>query len=180
MRLRLAQSLAAQYKWSSALREYSLAIEIEPELIEAYLGIAEAYRWRNEPASAIEYLQRGLIYAEYDFDKISIYEELLVAVRAEVGAGRVFTPVGLNARISLARIYLDQARDDKALEQLERVQADDPEYRLDEVNALIIQAGGTVEFPVVEQLNDEPSSAVDDANALPDSEDVSDTVPDDE
>jgi len=162
--LRLAKSLGTQYKWSAAIREYSKAIEIDPSLIEAYVGIGEAYRWRNEAVSAIEYLQRGLAYAEYDFDKISIYEELLIAVRAEVGVGRALSPVGLNARISLARIYIDQSREDKALEQLELVQADDPGYRLDEVNALILRAGGTIQAPIVEQPVEEDASATDEAS----------------
>jgi len=169
--LRLAQSLGTQYKWSAAIREFSKVIDIEPSVIEAYTGIAEAYRWRNEPETGIEYLQRGLTYAEYDFDKISIYEELLVAVRSVVGAGQALTPVGLNARISLARIYLGQAREDKALEQLALVQADDPEYRVSEVNALIIEAGGTVVLPTVEDPieGDAPSNG-----------DVSDSAADDE
>jgi len=166
--LRLAQSLGTQYKWSAAIREFS---KVKPSVIEAYTGIAEAYRWRNEPETGIEYLQRGLTYAEYDFDKISIYEELLVAVRSVVGAGQALTPVGLNARISLARIYLGQAREDKALDQLALVQADDPEYRLSEVNALIIEAGGTVVLPTVEDPieGDAPSNG-----------DVSDSAADDE
>jgi len=194
-RLRLAQTLGEQYKWSAALKEYAVVLDLEPNSIEAYIGIAEAYRWRNESSSAIEYLQRGLSYAEFDFDKISLYEELLVAVQAEVGAGRPFTPVGLDARISLATIYLDQAREAEALEQLTLVQSDDPDYRLNEVNALIVQAGGTVELPVDE--TDEDASSADDASSAndvtsadegsptsedvpSDSEEASDALPDEE
>lgn len=180
--LRLAQSLGTQYKWSAAIREFSKAIDLDPTLIEAYTGIAEAYRWRNEPETAIEYLQRGIIYAEFDFDKISIYEELLVAVRAAVGAGQPLSPVGLNARISLARIYLGQAREEKALEQLELVQADDSEYRLSEVNALIIEAGGTVLLPAGDEAADDGSSTgeapIDNGSASPDA--GSDSAADDE
>ena len=82
----------------------------------------------------------------------------MLAVQTEVGAGRQFTLAGLDARISLAQLYVNQARDDKALEQLALVQADDPAYRLDEVNALIIEAGGTVELPVDESA-EAPSPA---------------------
>jgi len=163
-RLRLAQSLGEQYKWTAALKEYAAVLNLEPDSIEAYLGIAVAYRWRNEAALAIEYLQRGLTYAEYEFDRISLYEELLVAIQAEIGTGRPLTPLGLDARIILAEIYLDQGREAKALEQLELVQVDDSDYRLDEVNALIVQAGGTVVFPVSE--TDEEASFVDDASSV--------------
>ena len=155
-RLRLAQSLGEQYKWTAATREYAAVLESKPDSIEAYLGIAEAYRWRNEPATAIEYLQRGLPHAEYESDKISLYEELLVAAQSDVGAGRPLTPVGLDARISLARIYLDQERIEKAVEQLELVRKDAPDYRANEVLLLLIEAG--VEEPPTEESSSEADS----------------------
>jgi len=168
-RLRLAQSLAEQYKWSAATREYAAVLDVEPGSIEAYLGIAEAYRWRDEALTAIDYLQRGLTHAEYVSDKISLYEEILVAVQSEVGAGRPLTPVGLDARIDLARIYLDQESVDKAVEQLELVREDDPDYRADEVLALLIEAG--VEEPPTE----EESGDTDSLEELPEE---ADSVPD--
>ena len=142
---------------------------MRPDSIEAYIGIAEAYRWRNESATAIEYLQRGLTRAEYASDKISLYEEILVAVQSEVGAGRPFTPVGLDARIDLARIYLDQGRVEKAVEQLELVRQDDPDYRADEVFVLLIEAGA--EEPPTEEGTSETDSLdepAEDADAVPD------------
>jgi foldase protein PrsA len=163
-RLRLAQSLGEQYKWTAAAREYAAVLDVEPDSIEAYLGIAEAYRWKNEPETAIEYLQTGLTYAEYDSDRISLYEELLVAVQAEVGAGQPFTPVGQDARIELARIYLDQGKTEKAAEQLEAVRADDPDYRADEILALLIEAG------VEEPAEPEEPAVEEDADAIPDGE----------
>jgi len=170
-RLRLARSLGEQYKWTAATREYAAVLEVSPDSIEAYVGIAEAYRWRNEPSTAIEYLQRGLTRAEYGSDKISLYEELLVAVQSEVGAGRPFTPVGLDARIGLARIYLDQGRVEKAVEQLELVRQDDPDYRADEVLSLLIEAG--VEEPPAETDatgTDSLDESAEDADAVPDEE----------
>jgi thioredoxin-like negative regulator of GroEL len=119
--------------------------------------------------TAIDYLQRGLTRAEYESDKISLYEELLVAVQSEVGAGRPFTPVGLDARIDLARIYLDQGRVEKAVEQLELVRKDDPDHRADEVLALLIEAG--VEVPPTEEESGETDSLEElpeDADSAPD------------
>ena len=168
-RLRLARALGDQYKWTAATREYAAVLEVRPDSIEAYIGIAEAYRWRNESATAIEYLQRGLTRAEYASDKISLYEEILVAVQSEVGAGRPFTPVGLDARIDLARIYLDQGRVEKAVEQLELVRQDDPDYRADEVFVLLIEAGA--EEPPTEEGTSETDSLdepAEDADAVPD------------
>ena len=170
-RLRLAQSLGEQYKWTAATREYAAVLDVKPDSIEAYLGIAEAYRWRNEPSTAVEYVQRGLTYAEYESDKISLYEELLAAVEWEVGAGRPSTPVGHDARIGLARIYVDQGRVEKAVEQLELVRKDDPDYRADEVLALLIEAG--VEEPPTEEGSGETDSldeSAEDSDAIPDEE----------
>ena len=149
-RLQLARVFGQQYKWSAAIREYGALIDSDPELTEAYLGIAEAYRWRNEPESAVTYLQRGIAHATYDSERIDLYLAILEAVQSDVGAGQPLTEVGLDARLELARLYIGQARDDRALEQLEALQADDPEYRSIEVRDLIIQAGGEVEIPEVE------------------------------
>ncbi len=167
-RLRLAQALAGQYKWSAATREYAAVLDAKPDSIEAYLGIAEAYRWRNDPSTAIEYLQRGLTHAEYEDDKASLYEELLVAAQAEVGAGQPFTPVGLDARIGLARIYLDEGKTDEAVDQLELVRKDDAGYRADEVLALLIEAG--VEEPPAEANSGAADSLDESPNTVPDEE----------
>ena len=146
-RLQLARVFGQQYKWSAAIREYAALIDGNPGLTEAYLGIAEAYRWRDEADSAIMYLQRGVAHATYDSERIDLYLAVIEAVRSDVGAVQPLTESGLDARLELARLYIRQARDDRALEQLEALQADDPEYRSIEVRDLIIQAGGEVEIP---------------------------------
>jgi len=174
-RLRLAKAYAEQYKWTAATREYALVLDANPELIEAYLGIAEAYRWRNEPATAIEYLQRGLEQATYQSERISLYEGIVEAVVYDVGAGQPLAPVGLDARISLAELYLEQGRVDKAAEQLELVRSDDMTYRADEVLALLIEAG--VEEPVVDE-----EEAQTETEALPDdaSSEAADGIPEED
>jgi len=149
LRLRLARVFGNQYKWSAATREYAAVLEARPDSIEAYLGIGEAYRWRNDPDTAIEYLQRGLEHATYDSDRIDLYLEIVEAARSAVGGGQPLEPVGLDARIGLAKLYLGLGADDKALEQLELVQNDNDQYRRIEVRDLIVQAGGTVEADVV-------------------------------
>jgi len=167
-RLRLAKAYAEQYKWSAATREYAAVLEADPDLIEAYIGIGEAYRWRNEAATAIEYLQRGLDRASYQSDRIALNEGIVEAAQYEAGAGRPLAPVGLDARISLAELYLEQGRLEKAAEQLELVRTDDMTYRADEVLALLIEAG--VEEPEAEAPADEETTSEGDSNevALPD------------
>jgi foldase protein PrsA len=170
-RLRLAHALSAQYKWTAATREFAEVLNVEPDSIEAYIGIAEAYRWRNDPSTAIDYLQRGLTHAQYDSDKISLYEELLIAAQSDAGAGQPLASVGLDARIGLAALYLEQGQVEKAVEQLEAVQTDDPNYRVDDVRALRIEAG-IEELPTGPDSaeTDSPDESTEDANSVPNDE----------
>jgi len=169
MRLQYAQLLALQFKWSGAIREYGVVLAAEPTQVEAYLGISDAYRARQEEATALEYLRRGLDYATFDSQKEDLYEALIETMLTLEGIGQPLSAEGLNTRIDLAKLYLAQAREAKALEQLNLVQSDDPDFRLDEVNALIVQAGGTVELPVDEADEEASSSESGEASdALPD------------
>ena len=158
-RLKLAKAFAAQYKWSAAIREYAAVLDHDPTLIDAYLGIGEAYIARTEYESAATYLLRGVDHMSYDSDRIELYLAVVDAVQQDVGVGRALTSVGLDARIELAKLYLRQARDDRALEQLEAVQEDAPDYRKIEVRDLIIQAGGEVDVPEEEADDAEAEGA---------------------
>ena len=177
MRLQYARLLGQQYKWSSAIREYGLVLAAEPTNVEAYLGIAEGYRNRQEGESALEYLQRGIDYATYDSQKEDLYDALIETLQDIAGAGQPLSADGLNARIDLAKLYLTQDRDARALEQLELVQSDNADYRLDEVNALIIEAGGTVELPTVDTPAEDVAPSDDD---VPSTNDGSDAAADEE
>lgn len=156
LRLQYARLLGEAFKWSAAIREYGLVLAAEPTNVEAYLGIAQGYRNRQEGASAVGYLKQGIEYAAYDSQKEDLYNALIETLQGLAGAGQPLSEEGLDARIDLAKLYLTQDRDDRALEQLELVQSDNPDYRLDEVNGLIVDAGGTVELPV-EQPDETPA-----------------------
>ncbi|MCK5827529.1 peptidylprolyl isomerase, partial [Candidatus Bipolaricaulota bacterium] len=144
LRLQYARLLGQHYKWSGAIREYGLVLAAEPTNVEAYLGIAEGYRNRQEGASALDYLKQGIEYAMYDSQREDLYDALIETLQDLAGAGQPLSADGLDARIDLAKLYLTQDRDARALEQLELVQSDSAGYRLDEVNALIVEAGGVV------------------------------------
>ncbi|TFH10391.1 MAG: tetratricopeptide repeat protein [Candidatus Atribacteria bacterium] len=172
IRLEYAGILADQSAWSSAIREYGAVLASAPTQVEAYLGIADAYRARQENSAALDYLRRGINYAALDSQKEALYVAIIETMQTLQGVGQPLTGEGLNTRIELARLYLKQSRSAKALEQLELVQVDIPDYRLDEVNALIIEAGGAVQLPV-EDLEDEAT------DEIPASEDASDAASDD-
>src|SRR5262249_7236135 len=48
--LERGQTYAKAKRWDDALREYQYALEIEPRCGDAYVGTAEVYFQRNEPA----------------------------------------------------------------------------------------------------------------------------------
>ncbi|MCX6094159.1 MAG: peptidylprolyl isomerase [Candidatus Bipolaricaulota bacterium] len=139
---RLAKIYAEQYKWSAAVREYAKLIDLKPTLEDAYLGIAEAYRWRTEYDSAIDYLNRGLARVDRDAAKVKLYDSIVTTVQAEVGQGKPLSSAGLDALIASAKIQLARGNTSDALARLEKVRAADAKYRADEVGGLIVEAGG--------------------------------------
>jgi parvulin-like peptidyl-prolyl isomerase/Tfp pilus assembly protein PilF len=136
VRLRLAQVYARQYKWSAAIRQYAKVIEVQPEDIETYELIAEAYRWRTEYDTAIDYLRRGLEYATNNAERIVLLEKIIEVDRSDVGTRNPLTERGLDARIDLARLYIERIEPDDATEQLDLLVEDAPEYRSEEIEAL--------------------------------------------
>ncbi|MCR5556424.1 MAG: tetratricopeptide repeat protein [Butyrivibrio sp.] len=57
--LMLGQRYLQELNYEQAVVEFSLAIEIDPTNVEAYLGLAEAYVFLGDIAKAIEILQNG-------------------------------------------------------------------------------------------------------------------------
>ena len=153
MRLRLAKVYADQYMWSAAIKQYAAVLDAKPDSLEAYRGLGEAYKWRTEYATAIEYLQRALTYATSSSDKVELYEAIVEVNQSEVGQGKPLSEAGLEALFSLAQLYLDQGDEETAKEKLEKIASDDPAYRPDEVAALLAKASG--EEPVSPSLEEE-------------------------
>ncbi len=153
MRLRLAKVYADQYMWSAAIKQYAAVLDAKPDSLEAYRGMGEAYKWRTEYATAIEYLQRALTYATSSSDKVELYEAIVEVNQSEVGQGKPLSEPGLEALFALAQLYHDQGDEETAKEKLEKIASDDPSYRPDEVAALLAKVSG--EEPVSPSLEEE-------------------------
>jgi len=153
MRLRLAKVYADQYMWSAAIKQYAAVLDVKPDSLEAYRGLGEAYKWRTEYATAIEYLQRALTYATSNSDKVELYEAIVEVNQSEVGQGKPLSEAGLEALFALAQLYLDQGNEESAKEKLEKIASDDPAYRPDEVAALLAKVSG--EEPISPSLEEE-------------------------
>ncbi len=147
LRFKLAQVYADQYMWSSAIKQYAAILKQKPDSIEAYLGIAEAYKWKTEYDTGIDYLEKGLSHAKNDADKIKLYEKIVDLDQTKVGQNKPLDKIGLDALFALGKLYLAQGNKDKAKEYLEKLAKYDPSYKTKEVNTLIVQAGGTVQTP---------------------------------
>jgi parvulin-like peptidyl-prolyl isomerase/Tfp pilus assembly protein PilF len=165
MRFKLASVYAKQYMWSAAIKQYAAILDVQPDSLEAYRGIAEAYKWQTEYDTAIDYLTRALPYATTDVDKIDLYEKIVEINQTQVGQANPLTKPGLDAAFELAKLYLAQGEDDKAKEKLEKIVSDDPTYRSEEVIDLLVQAGGEVPTPEETEVQT-PSDTVE-PEALP-------------
>ena len=141
MRLRLAGVYAELYMWSGVIKQYGAVLDAKPDSLEAYRGIAEAYKWRTEYATAIEYLQRAIRYAIRDTEKLDIYETIVEVNQSEVGQDKPLSEAGLDALFDAATLYVEQGEIEQAKENLERIATDDPAYRSDEVAALLAKVG---------------------------------------
>ncbi|HHR84904.1 MAG TPA: tetratricopeptide repeat protein [Candidatus Acetothermia bacterium] len=143
LRLQLAAVYASEYKWSAAIKQYAVVLDTNPDSLEAYRGIAEAYKWRTEYDTAIDYLTRGLQHATDAVDKIDLYNKIVDVNQAQVGQDKPLTDAGLDALFQLGTLYLAQGDDNNAEEKLQKLASDAPDYRADEVAQLLVQAGVT-------------------------------------
>ncbi len=161
MRFKLADIYADQYMWSAAIRQYAAIIETSPDLVEAYEKIAEAYIWRTEYDTAIDYLWKAIGYADNDSSKISIYNKIIEIDQTQVGQDRPLSVAGLDSLFELAQIYLVQGNLQDARGKLEQIISIDPFYHAEDVVALLLQAGGELPEPSIpEETLQTPSSIV--------------------
>ena len=147
IRFQLADVYAKQYMWNAAIKQYAAILALQPNSVEAYLGIAEAYKWKTEYGTGIDYLKQGLAHVTAPADQIRLYEEIVTLDQTKVGQNKPLDQPGLDALFALGKLYLAQGNKTKAKTDLEKLAKDDPSYKTAEVNALIVQAGGTIQTP---------------------------------
>lgn len=161
MRFKLADIYADQYMWSAAIRQYAAIIETSPDSIEAYEKIAEAYIWRTEYDTAIDYLWKAIGHADDDSTKISIYNKIIEIDQSQVGQDKPLSVSGLDSLLELAQIYLVQGNLQDARGKLEQIISIDPLYHTEDVVALLLQAGGELPEPSIsEETVQTPSGIV--------------------
>lgn len=147
MRFRVARVYEDHFMWSGAIRHYAAILDLDPTSIPALREIANAHLHRAEHDIAQKYLWRAIPHTQTDDEKLSIYQQIIDIERAEVGHGVPLGTDGLDARLEMAKIHIAQENIDRAQELLEKIQADDPDHRVDEVQALLAQIAPVEEVP---------------------------------
>jgi len=169
-KLQLAQLYADMGEWSDAIRAYARAIDDDPELNEAYRGIAEAYRQRGDFETAFEYLERGLGRAGTNQARALLLELILEYARAEAGSEGLLSERGQTALYELALNKWENEAYADALPFLEELQSEYPDFRVEDVRALLTQ--------VQIALGIEPTASDDDPTPEDGSEDETDSESD--
>ena len=143
LRLKLAAVYSGEYKWSAAIKQYAAVLNARPDSLEAYRGIAEAYKWRTEYDTAIDYLTRGLKYASDAADKIDLYNKIVDINQTQVGQNKPLTSRGLDALFQLGKLYLAQGDNNNAKAKLQKLASDAPNYKTEQVAAMLVKLGVT-------------------------------------
>ncbi len=146
LKLKLAAVYAGEYKWSAAIKQYAAVLDARPDSLEAYRGIAEAYKWRTEYDTAIDYLKRALDQTTDDADRIDLYSRIVGINQAQVGQNKPLTDSGLEALFQLGTLYMAQGDEDSAKEKLQKLSSDAPDYRAAEVTEMLVKLGVTPEI----------------------------------
>ncbi|MGQ9700431.1 MAG: tetratricopeptide repeat protein [Candidatus Bipolaricaulaceae bacterium] len=148
-RFRLAGYLREQYKYDGAIAQYEAILSFDPQNIEAVIGLGDCYVPKTQYDRALEYYQRALEMASTTTKKIEIYGKIIACEEQRAGGPtKPLSPAGLEALWNRALLYRELASatvnaqeitdyTQKAIADLKRIQEVDPNYRAEEVAALL-------------------------------------------
>ncbi len=141
-RFKLAFLYTQERVLSGAIEQYLAILERDPEAWEAYRGLGEVYRLRQEFEQAKDSFRSALQLDPPLEEKIALYEAILQIEEEQAGLdvddeAKRLGPDGQEALLALARLYAEQGRTPQALDALRRLQEDYPDFRPEEVQALL-------------------------------------------
>ncbi|MEM9752503.1 MAG: tetratricopeptide repeat protein [Planctomycetota bacterium] len=124
-RVEIAERLVEQGRLDAALAEFGLALEDNPELIEAHLGMGNIYRQRGQNDIALRLFQQALDTDSTDNEKradayygIGITSQVLGQVNDAIRAylqALVLDPTATEANRDLGTAYVQAGRPDYAI-----------------------------------------------------------------
>lgn len=136
-RFRLAGYLREQYKYDGAIAQYEAILKLDPQNIDAVIGLGDCYVPKTQYDRALEYYSQALGLATTSEKKLEIYGKIIACEEQRVGPNKPLTEVGLEALWNRALLYKDLGRYQEAINDLERIQNLAPEFRAQEVAALL-------------------------------------------
>ncbi|MBC7318048.1 tetratricopeptide repeat protein [Candidatus Bipolaricaulota bacterium] len=138
-RFRLAGYLREQYKYDGAIAQYEAILEMDPQNIEAVIGLGDCYVPKTQYDEALEYYRKALEMATSPEKKVEIYGKIVTCEEQRVGTGKPLTEVGLEALWNRALLYKELGRYSEAISDLKRIQNTDPNFRAQEVADLLAE-----------------------------------------
>lgn len=149
-RFRLASYLREQYKYDGAIAQYEAILNLDPKNIDAVIALGDCYVPKTQYDKALEYYQRALTLANTSEKKVEIYGKIITCEEQRAGTTQKLSKAGLEALWNRALLYKELAGStadtqkiadytQKAIADLERIQSVDPNFRAEEVAALLEQ-----------------------------------------
>ncbi|MCS7239996.1 MAG: tetratricopeptide repeat protein, partial [Candidatus Bipolaricaulota bacterium] len=138
-RFRLASYLREQYKYDAAIAQYEAILSRDPQNIEALVGLGDCYVPKTQYDRALGYYDQALALATTATKKVEIYGKIIACEEQRAGTTKPLSQVGLEALWNRALLYKELGRYSEAVSDLQRIQNVDPNFRAEEVRALLAE-----------------------------------------
>jgi len=139
-RFDLAKTYQRDRKYEEAIAHYLEFLKRQTDSFEAYQELAECYTAVEDYAGAKEAYKQALRLTEEDETRmVLLYQKILEAEERLVGEEGKLGEDGLEALLNLAKLYIKQEKRERAREQLDRLVEENPDYKPEEVAALLAE-----------------------------------------
>ncbi|MGQ9602480.1 MAG: peptidylprolyl isomerase [Candidatus Bipolaricaulia bacterium] len=135
-RFDLAKTYQRDRAYDQAIAHYQELLKRQPDSFDAQQGLADSYFAKEDFANAKGAYKGALALTTDDTKRLLIYQKVLDSEEKLVGTGNKLGEDGLEALLEMAKLYLAQGKRDKAKEQLDRLEKEDPTWRAEEVAKL--------------------------------------------
>lgn len=136
-RVAYAIALTRLHRWNDAIEAFTQILNVQPDLVQAHLWVAESYSALGDYETAITHLKWGLGGTATPAAKDSACAQIVVTVRRQVTAGGTPSKGTLDTLIDVARNRLGSGYPGESVEALALVSAADVSYRQAEVVRLL-------------------------------------------
>lgn len=144
MRLSLGHFYLANNVYEGALEQYRAVLDASPQNVTARIGIGRVHLERLAYGDALSAFQNALDADPTPGERIEIYEWVIKAEQRRAGPGNPLPSSGREAIWQLAQLYAETDQPNESFERLLTLREDYPDFRPDDVRALMDQAKASV------------------------------------